>query len=47
MYLEAKVAMKECTNKKRQWLWFIVLWLGGLGSIFLLSTIIKMIMRLG
>ena len=45
MYLEAKLAMKECTNKRRQWLWFIALWLGGFGSVLLLSTIIKLIMK--
>jgi len=45
MYLEAKLAMKECTNTKRQWLWFIALWLGGFGSVLLLSTIIKLIMK--
>lgn len=47
MYLEVKLVMKDCTNKKRQWLWFIALWLGSFGSVLLLSTVIKLIMKLG
>jgi len=46
MYSEVKAVMKAYTKKQKQWLWFITLWLGGLGSVMLLSTIIKLAMRI-
>lgn len=47
MSLEEKLSIKKCTNKKRQWSWFIILWFGGLGSVLILATIIKFIIKLG
>ena len=46
MYLEARAAMSPCTKRQKQWLWFIGLWLGGLGSVMLLSSIIKFVMQI-
>ena len=46
MYFEGKAVMKACTKKQKQWLWFITLWLGGFSSVLLLSTIIKLAMRI-
>jgi hypothetical protein len=37
---------KNLSDKQRQWLWFIALWLGGLGSVLLMSQVIRMMMGL-
>jgi uncharacterized protein (DUF1810 family) len=37
--------MGRCTKKQKQWLWFIFLWLGGLGTVTLISFIIKLIVK--
>jgi hypothetical protein len=37
---------KDLSDKQRQWLWFIALWLGGLGSVLLMSQVIRMMMGL-
>ncbi len=40
--------MSQPTNDKRkQWIWFIALWCGGLLSVFTLSLFIKLIMNIG
>jgi uncharacterized membrane protein len=36
---------RHCSEKQRQWLWFAILWLGGLLSVLLLSSIIRLMMR--
>ena len=33
--------MKALTEKKRQWLWFVVLWCGGLVGVFMLSYFVR------
>ncbi len=38
--------MKPITRKQRQWLWFISLWCGGLGSVFVLAYLIRWVMGL-
>jgi hypothetical protein len=39
--------MKICISaKQKQWLWFIILWLVGLGAITMMSYIIKLIMSI-
>lgn len=35
------------TSKWKQWGWFVLLWLGGLGAVSVLSLIIKAIMNIG
>jgi len=30
--------MKPCTEKRRQWVWFGLLWCGGLAAAFLLAA---------
>lgn len=32
------------TGKQKQWLWFVVLWCGGLLAVFALSGVIKLLM---
>lgn len=55
MYLEEKAHMKQCINyidskleklptKKRQWVWFIILWLFALSCVLTLGYIIKFAM---
>lgn len=51
MFFVEKVVMKECINKitarltvkQKQWLWFIILWIGGLAAVTLLGSLIKLI----
>ena len=38
--------MKPLTEKQRQWIWFIMLWCGGLTATLLLSYAIRWIVRL-
>ncbi len=33
--------LEQRTEKQRQWLWFILLWCGGLGSVMFLGLIIR------
>lgn len=54
MFLEGRVMIKQCIDKicrklsvgQKQWLWFIVLWLGGFFSVLTLSYAIKFMMGL-
>ena len=38
--------MKPVTDKQQQWIWFILLWLGGLTAVFLIATLIRWMIRL-
>lgn len=38
--------MKALTKKQRQWLWFILLWCGGLTATLLVSYTIRWVIRL-
>lgn len=38
--------MKAPTNRQRQWLWFVGLWLGGLSTTLLLAGVMRFIMAL-
>lgn len=38
--------LKPQGKKKKQWAWFVALWLGGLAAMFLLAGIIKAIMAI-
>ena len=33
--------MKACTKKQRQWLWFAMLWCGGIFATVMLSYIVR------
>tara|TARA_Y100001936_G_C15535440_1_gene389799 strand:- start:297 stop:434 length:138 start_codon:yes stop_codon:yes gene_type:complete len=35
---------EKLSKKQKQWAWFIMLWLGGLGSVLILSYAIKLLM---
>ncbi len=39
--------MRPLTEKQQQWLWFVVLWCGGLGAVLLLAYLIRLMMRIG
>jgi len=36
--------MSPFTEKQKQWLWFIGLWLGGLSAVLLLAALIRWMM---
>jgi hypothetical protein len=38
--------MKALTNKQREWLWFVGLWLGGLSATLLLAGVMRLIVAL-
>ena len=38
--------MKPLTEKQRQWLWFAVLWCGGLAATLLISLLFKWLVSL-
>jgi hypothetical protein len=38
--------MKALTNKQREWLWFVGLWLGGLSATLLLAGVMRLILAL-
>lgn len=38
--------MKPLTEKQRQWIWFILLWCGGLCTTVLLSYALRWVIRL-
>ncbi len=44
MSSEVKVAMKKCTKRARQWIWFFTLWGAGFMTILLISMVIKFAM---
>jgi hypothetical protein len=53
MYLGEKVMRKRCIKwfaqlplKKRQWFWFVTLWMSGLLALSIISAIIKLLMFL-
>lgn len=46
MFLEERAAMPQPTNRYKQWLWFVGLWLLGFGSTMALAYVIRFIMRL-
>lgn len=33
--------MNRCTDKQRQWLWFVALWCGGIGAALTLAYFIR------
>jgi hypothetical protein len=37
--------MKVPTDKKRQWLWFATLWCGGLMATFILSYLVRWLIK--
>jgi hypothetical protein len=41
-----KLETVKLGKKKKQWLWFIALWLGGIFAMFLLATAARWLMRL-
>ncbi len=49
--LEERAVKKQCiewlkslSTQKKQWLWFVILWLFGISSLTAISMIIKLIM---
>ncbi len=38
--------MKPPTDTRKQWIWFVVLWCGGLLSVALLAQMVRWIIRL-
>ncbi len=36
--------MSPITEKQKQWLWFVGLWLGGLSAVLLLAVFIRLLM---
>lgn len=36
--------MKALTKKQKQWIWFVGLWCAGLGTVYLMSGIIRLLM---
>ncbi|MEJ2219255.1 MAG: hypothetical protein P8X80_00405, partial [Desulfobacterales bacterium] len=41
-----KHPMKAFTEKQRQWVWFAVLWCGGLIAVFLLSYMVRWLIKI-
>ena len=39
--------MRALTKKQQQWLWFVVLWCGGLGAVMLLAYLVRLLMGIG
>ncbi len=39
--------MKASTEKRRRWLWFGLLWCGGLGACFLLAALTRWVLSAG
>jgi hypothetical protein len=39
--------MKARTRKQQQWLWFVVLWCGGLAAAALLAYLVRLLMGIG
>ena len=37
--------MKALKKKKRQWLWFAALWCGGLIAVFILSYLVRWLIK--
>jgi hypothetical protein len=37
--------MKACTEKQRQWLWFAVLWCGGIAAAFGLASLVRLLIK--
>ena len=38
--------MRPFTKKQQQWLWFLLLWCGGLAAAVLLAYLVRLIMRI-
>jgi hypothetical protein len=38
--------MKTFTKKQRQWIWFVLLWFGGLAAALVLSYAMRWVIRL-
>lgn len=38
--------MKAFTKKQRQWLWFVLLWCGGIIGTLLLTYVIRLVIRI-
>ena len=36
--------MRPLTKKQQQWMWFLILWWGGLGAAVLLAYLVRLIM---
>lgn len=39
--------MRALTKKQQQWLWFVVLWCGGLAAAALLAYLVRLAMGIG
>jgi hypothetical protein len=39
--------MRSLTKKQQQWLWFVVLWCGGLAGAALLAYLVRLLMGIG
>jgi hypothetical protein len=39
--------MKALTRKQQQWLWFVVLWCGGLAAAALLAYLVRLLLGIG
>jgi hypothetical protein len=39
--------MRPLTKKQQQWLWFVVLWCGGLAAVMLLAHFVRLVIGLG
>jgi hypothetical protein len=39
--------MRALTKKQQQWLWFVVLWCGGLAAVMLLAYLVRLLMGIG
>jgi len=39
--------MRPFTKKQQQWMWFVLLWCGGLSATVLLACVVRLIMGIG
>jgi hypothetical protein len=39
--------MRALTKKQQQWLWFVVLWCGGLAAAAMLAYLVRLLMGIG
>lgn len=53
MYLEGKVVKKKCINwfnnkseKFKQWTWFVILWVSGFLSLFIITIFLRLLINL-
>jgi hypothetical protein len=37
--------MKACTEKQRQWIWFVALWCGGIAAAFVLASLVRLLIK--